>query len=124
LAVEWQYLNPGDGAVVDVTFGNVSEVGSPVEFEVIIVGDIIGGGSPTRKDTAPAMAVFYLATFLLSWAIILAGVHSENPVAQWVLFSTGGIIYPLSALWYGRRRMRTQVPEGIARAIAGVPGTP
>ena len=120
--VEWRHLNPQDGAVLDVVYGDSSALHTPVELDVGMIGEIVGGGAPTRRESALVLVTLHFAALCLSWAIIIAGLHASHRASYFALVIAGGAFYPLAALrWHRRLSMRLRLPGSLADAFALAP---
>lgn len=88
--VEFDYLNPGDGAVLEIVFA-----GRPYT-DLLVEGALIGIGSPTRLlDTGLARVLFVFVVSELLWLI---GAASWRSGAAWyasALIAMGAVLYPL-----------------------------
>jgi hypothetical protein len=116
------YLNRYDGAVIDVTFAGRNGLSSKIDRDVTMTGDIIGGGAPSRKDPGLVIVGFHLSMLMLSWAIILVGNSSDNPIMHWPLMIIGGFLYPLCVVRYRHYMIRHRVPGFLADIFAEPPG--
>jgi hypothetical protein len=118
-AIEFHYLNPGDGALFEVTFEGV------FDQEIVMRGAVIGGEGPTLRgepSTISVLAIF-VPLLLLGWAFVLLGLSSDDAVIRFALVGLGIVFYPLVVgPVYALRRNR-EIPPDLHRGLESAPAS-